>query len=93
MTILGLDPGFAQELVRLERNTALVGAPVGLGNPPRLCTVQQHHALGLSSPLPRRPMYGTKYYVRGVRSQCEHHFDAAKPWSRVLRIAANSVLA
>lgn len=41
MTILGLGPGFAQELVRLERETL----PVGLGNAPRLRIIQQQQAL------------------------------------------------
>ncbi|KAH7117297.1 hypothetical protein EDB81DRAFT_818077, partial [Dactylonectria macrodidyma] len=41
MTTLGLSPGFAQELARLERKAP----PVGGGNGPRVCLIQQHQAL------------------------------------------------
>ncbi|KAH7141287.1 hypothetical protein B0J13DRAFT_445594 [Dactylonectria estremocensis] len=41
MTTLGLSPGFAQELARLERKAS----PVGVGHGPRVCLIQQHQAL------------------------------------------------
>ncbi|KAM0417096.1 hypothetical protein ACHAPT_012934 [Fusarium lateritium] len=41
MSILGLGPGFAQELVRLERNAAAVG----VGSSPRLRLIQREQAL------------------------------------------------